>query len=364
MQAIEQPQFPECVVIVVQRQGVDPDRELHAAPDKLRDRRHARTEPQVRTGIERDRHAAFRQEFALLRPQPDAMGQGQARRQQAQRVQMRNETARKAGIGPGALTPRFLTMHVDAPAGLGRGFGNAGEQVVRRPFQAVGTELDVDGSGFAVPRNFADHRDLLLRRWQGPRPARPQNLAVCFVQEAEDGVVLPVAQAMAVDHGNDESDGQADIAGRPAHRFCLIDEPIGALRHVAMHGRRHAGARHTGERCRCEQVGIDRRMERGGARQPDLQGIVQRTVCETAQSPPVIVGVRQCRHDEERRCAFLRRAFLQIANRAAPDPDPAVVRDRSPVGPRKQPVGEYLRCVRWRGHGRMIRLGNQVASAG
>ena len=88
MQKMPQPQFAQCIIVVVERAAVDAERDAATGFDHARDRRDAGAQMQVRAGVDRDGDAALGQQFEFVRPRPDAMRKRQPRRQQTKVIEM------------------------------------------------------------------------------------------------------------------------------------------------------------------------------------------------------------------------------------------------------------------------------------
>ena len=161
MKEMSEPHLAHDVVVLVEGRGVDAERDAATAPQRLRNRRDAALEMQVRARIGGDDRARGRDRVEFVGPRMDAMGERQARREQAERLQALDDAFRIGAVGEGALIARLQQMHVHAPPGLARRFGDSGEERVRTPLRAARPELDRKELALRLGGDRLDAGDLL-----------------------------------------------------------------------------------------------------------------------------------------------------------------------------------------------------------
>ena len=115
---LHQPHLAQHVVVLVERQPVDADRDGAAALVRGGDRREAGAQMQIGGEIGDDARAGGRNHLDLVRAGMDAMRQRQPLRQEADVTEVADDTVRKMPVRPGALIDGLQQMHVDAAAGL------------------------------------------------------------------------------------------------------------------------------------------------------------------------------------------------------------------------------------------------------
>ena len=76
MQKLGQAHLAQPVIVVVDRCGVEPEREINPGLDQIGDRRDAGPQSQIRTRIDRQDHAPLRQDVAFGGAQPHAVRHG------------------------------------------------------------------------------------------------------------------------------------------------------------------------------------------------------------------------------------------------------------------------------------------------
>ena len=302
MQQPAQAQLAQHVVIVVEGEPVEAEPEPQVAGHEIRDRRLPGAEAQVGAGVDRDGHAPLGQQFAFAAPQPHAVRQREPWRQEADTVEPGEVFPLVFAVGPFALVAGLQAVHVQAPAGAGGFLGRRLEQPARHESVAVGPELDLDRGILARVCRRMDERHLVLQRRRCERPLPSDRLAVRAAGLFEEALVAAVGEPAAVAQRHDEGEADADVARRPAGRLDLF-EAVEGLRHVAVHRRGDAGARHAREGDGVDHVGIDRGVGGGKLRQPDLERRIDGAVGEPAQAAAMVVGVGEAGDDQTPRTA-------------------------------------------------------------
>ena len=118
MHHLHQPHLAQHVVVLVERQPVDADRDGAAAFVRGGDRREAGAQMQIGGEIGDDARAGGGDHLDLVGAGMDAMRQRQPLRQEADVAEVADDTVRKMLVRPGALIDGLQQMHVDAAAGL------------------------------------------------------------------------------------------------------------------------------------------------------------------------------------------------------------------------------------------------------
>ena len=145
MRELHQAHLAHHVVVLVEREAIDADRDGAAARMRGGDRARGRSAD------------AGSNEKLVTRRAPDAAiissSSGRAWmpwasvsrvRQQADVAEIANDAMREMLVGIGALIDGLQQMHVNAAAGRGRAFGDGFQQRARAPLHAGGAELHVD----------------------------------------------------------------------------------------------------------------------------------------------------------------------------------------------------------------------------
>ena len=125
------------------------------------DRRDAALEMQIRARVGRDDRPRSRDRVKLRGPRVNAVGEGQARREQPKRIQTLGDAFRVGAVGKGPLIPCLEQMHVHAPAGPPRRLGDRGEKRIGAPLRAVRPELDRKQRALRLGGDRLDAGDLL-----------------------------------------------------------------------------------------------------------------------------------------------------------------------------------------------------------
>ena len=115
---LHQPHLAQHVVVLVERQPIDADRDGAAALVRGGDRREAGAQMHIGREIGDDARAGGRDHLDLVGAGVDAMRQRQPLRQEADVMEIADDTVGKMLVRPGALIDRLQQMHVDAAAGL------------------------------------------------------------------------------------------------------------------------------------------------------------------------------------------------------------------------------------------------------
>ena len=110
----------------------------------MADRRDARAQAEVGRRVRSHGDATLGQKRAFVLAQPDAVGHGETRRQQADLVEETHDALREVSIQPDPLAPAFEQILVHPPAGPLRSLGDQRERALGAPLWPDRAILDVD----------------------------------------------------------------------------------------------------------------------------------------------------------------------------------------------------------------------------
>ena len=149
LQDVREPHFREHVVVVREAHVVEPEGDAHARRHEPAQRCHAGCETQVRGGVVHDRGSGAGQQVDVGVAQPDAVGDGAAVAQHADRGQPLQLAASGEGISPGALQRALERVQMDAGTRRGGRRGDRlGERVagpLRRHDRELGAQERIAG---------------------------------------------------------------------------------------------------------------------------------------------------------------------------------------------------------------------------
>ncbi len=309
---LHQPHLAQHVVVLVERQPIDADRDGAAALVRGGDRREAGAQMQVGTEIGDDARAGGGDHLDLVGPGVDAMRQRQPLRQEADVAEIANDAFREMLVGPGALIDGLQQMHVDAPAGQRRILGDRLQQRLRAPLHAGRAKLHVDLGTRDRRGDRVRQLDIGFRRHRRADEQLLDRLAIVAGETGQHRFTIAVHDRILVAHRKRKRDADTDVGRRARDRPGLLDQRHGAARAGVMdHHRRAAGPRRTRQRGGRGQIGIDRRAERG-AQDPAFQRHAERAERGRGR-PRVVVGVDEGR--EARGSAGRMRAALPRKSR-------------------------------------------------
>ncbi len=118
MHHLHQPHLAQHVVVLVERQPVDADRDGATASVRGGDRREARAQMKIGGEIGDDARAGGCDHLDLVGAGMDAMSQRQPVRQEADVAEITDDTVRKMPVRPSALIDGLQQMHMDTASGL------------------------------------------------------------------------------------------------------------------------------------------------------------------------------------------------------------------------------------------------------
>ncbi|MEY9237066.1 hypothetical protein ABIF78_009389 [Bradyrhizobium japonicum] len=339
---LHQPHLAQDVVVLVQRQPVDADRDGAATFACGGDRGEPRAQMHVRAEIGDDARAGGCDHLQLIGTSVDAVRQRQPLREEADIAQPTHHV-RKVLVGPGALIDGLQQMHVNAAARLRRVLRHRLQQRLRTPLHAGGSKLHVDHRAGDGGGNRIGQLDIGLRRHRRADEEVFDGLAVVTGEAGENRLGIAINDRILVPHREGKCHADADIGCRPRNRLGFIEQRHRPARAGVVHHHRRATS--PGGTCQCGgrgQIGIDGRTERG-AQDPAFEGHADRPEGRRGRAR-MVMGVDEGRNDEGARPASRPRSFKNVGD------DTAIVPQHDIVGHTEIRATEQAGCRNLRGH--------------
>ena len=209
---VEQPHFPQGVLVLVEGQPVETHGEAAAAAQHLADRRQSGADDEVRARVDDDGGAARGDQVHLVGPQPDAMRERDPLVDEADLVQIAHDALREGAIGPIALVARFEQVHVHAASAPLRRRADPAQHLVAAPLHAGRSVLDGDAGALDIGGDRLDHGHLLGGRHRRAQQASRDAGAGRGRERGQQRLVRVVDQRIEVAAMHGERDVDADIA--------------------------------------------------------------------------------------------------------------------------------------------------------